>query len=414
MQKQLLSTLMLIGLCATSTSAFAAANPFTDVPADHWAYDTVAQLAADGVIEGYGDSTFKGNRSITRYEMAQMTAKAMAKNPQGADKATVDKLAAEFAAELDNLGVRVANLERNADMVKWTGELRYIYQRTHHEGRNKSTTGRAELRLFPTAEINNHWHVKARFTARNDLKTDTSGNLSMTYAYAEGVYGNVTVAAGKLPLYSANDEGLVVDDFFSGAQLTWGKKYQAILEAGRWDMSDTALAVVSNKASGYQSLQFIYNGEKLVAGLGYRHFSSNGFGALAGVAANEDNFHIWSVGANYRFDKNFSLAGAYAQNSAADDYAKSGNITLNYKGINRKQAGSWGAYVAYRHIAQNASPAATYNTIAFGGTNRKGWEIGAAYVPFKNVTADVSYFRGKQLTNDHDSHTFFARARYMF
>ena len=46
-----LTTALVVGAASTT---FAAANPFADVPADHWAYDAVAQLAADGVIEGYG------------------------------------------------------------------------------------------------------------------------------------------------------------------------------------------------------------------------------------------------------------------------------------------------------------------------------------------------------------------------
>ena len=88
----------------------------------------MTQLAADGVVEGYGDGTYRGERNITRYEMAQMVARAMAKdNISTTDRALVDRLAAEFADELNNLGVRVSNLERNADMVKWTGYLRYIY-----------------------------------------------------------------------------------------------------------------------------------------------------------------------------------------------------------------------------------------------------------------------------------------------
>ena len=133
MKKTMVSALTTALLVGAASTTFAASNPFADVPADHWAYDAVSQLAADGVIEGYGDSTFKGNRNITRYEMAQMVAKAMAKNTKGADKALVDKLAAEFAAELNNLGVRVANLERNADMVKWNGMVRYDFERINYE-----------------------------------------------------------------------------------------------------------------------------------------------------------------------------------------------------------------------------------------------------------------------------------------
>ena len=229
MNKKMAAMMVMAGIMGTSASAMAAANPFSDVPADHWAYDAVVKLAADGVIEGYGDGAFKGNRNITRYEMAQMVAKAMAKNTAGADKAIVDKLAAEFAEELNNLGVRVSNLERNADMLKWTGELRYIFQRTNNESAADSSTNRAELRLFPTAEVNDHWHVKARITARNDMKNDTTTNATLTYIYAEGAYKNFTVAAGKMPLNSTNDEGLVVDDFFSGVQLTFGRKLQTVL-----------------------------------------------------------------------------------------------------------------------------------------------------------------------------------------
>ena len=101
------------------TASAYAANPFSDVPAGHWAYDSVAKLAAAGVIDGYGDTTFKGDRLMTRYEMAQIVAKAMAKG------ANVDKLAAEFADELDALGVRVAALEKKSDNVKITGQIRY-------------------------------------------------------------------------------------------------------------------------------------------------------------------------------------------------------------------------------------------------------------------------------------------------
>ena len=56
---------------------------------------------------------------MTRYEMAQIVAKAMAKG------ANVDKLAAEFADELDALGVRVAALEKKSDNVKITGQVRW-------------------------------------------------------------------------------------------------------------------------------------------------------------------------------------------------------------------------------------------------------------------------------------------------
>ena len=65
-------------------------------------------MVAAGVIDGMGDGTFQGDRSITRYEAAQMVAKAMAK---GVNTPELKRLAAEFANELNNLGVRVGKLE---------------------------------------------------------------------------------------------------------------------------------------------------------------------------------------------------------------------------------------------------------------------------------------------------------------
>jgi hypothetical protein len=61
MKKSLtLAMAMALGITA---SAYAA-NPFSDVPAGHWAYDSVAKLAASGVVDGYADGTFDGEKFI--------------------------------------------------------------------------------------------------------------------------------------------------------------------------------------------------------------------------------------------------------------------------------------------------------------------------------------------------------------
>lgn len=98
--------MMVAAAMGISSLAFAA-NPFSDVPQGHWAYASFAQLSGSGILEAYPDSTFAGERTMTRYEMAQIVAKALAKGAIGAD----DRLVAEFAEELDQLGVRVAALE---------------------------------------------------------------------------------------------------------------------------------------------------------------------------------------------------------------------------------------------------------------------------------------------------------------
>ncbi|MBO5651338.1 MAG: S-layer homology domain-containing protein, partial [Selenomonas sp.] len=143
--KKLLAVVGAACLLGSANVASAAASPFSDVPQDSWAYDAVAQLAADGIVEGYGDGSFKGGRAITRYEMAQITAKAMAKNPTGTDKALVDKLAAEFGSELKNLGVRVAELERNADNFRVDGFFRLRDERHGKANKNVQDTTKAYI-----------------------------------------------------------------------------------------------------------------------------------------------------------------------------------------------------------------------------------------------------------------------------
>lgn len=98
---------------AAGASAYGA-NPFSDVSTDDWAYQAVSDLSDQGVVEGYPDGTFKGERNITRFELAQIIARLMAKEDQlnAEQRATLDKLAGEYADELSNLGVRVSNLER--------------------------------------------------------------------------------------------------------------------------------------------------------------------------------------------------------------------------------------------------------------------------------------------------------------
>ncbi|WP_303841391.1 porin [Selenomonas ruminantium] len=414
-----LTTALVVGAASTT---FAAANPFSDVPADHWAYDAVSQLAADGVIEGYGDSSFKGNRNITRYEMAQMVAKAMAKNTSGADKALVDKLAAEFAEELGNLGVRIANLERNADMVKWNGEARYRYW-SYRDKQADGTTAKTnkatmQFRLLPTAELNDHWKLKARITATSNAKTDTTGTAALTFVYADGVYDNVEIKVGKMPLFSTNDDGLVMDNFFSGAQITAGKEVKVVLEAGRWDIAGQGNSFVNaanvNDHAGYQGIQVNYEKGKIAAGVGYRHFNSKVFKTTTySKSGNDDDANIWSVGGKYTFDKNWALGGAYAQNTKADSYKKSGSVELDYKKANKVNAGSWGAFLAYRHVGANVSLMPTFDTTR-AAANVKGWDLGGSYIPFKNTLTTLGYFQGKQLENDRKTQTLYARLSYFF
>ncbi len=434
MKKTLVSALTTALVVGAASTTFAAASPFSDVPAEHWAYDAVAQLAQDGIVNGYDGTHFRGDRQVTRYEMAQMVAKAMAKSQNvtvsGNDKALLDKLAAEFADELNNLGVRVANLEKNADKVKWTGEARYRYWSYRDEGKDKKNIDHVSFRLFPTAEINDNWSVKARLTSNFLMDQDDSDNTKLSYIFAEGNYGKFNVKAGKMPFYSTNDDGLVMDDFFSGVQATVGNKVKLTAEAGRWNINEDANAAVTKKANeavpavkdaaSYQGVQLNAEQGKLTGGLGYRHFNSEVFKKASGYKANKDDADILSAGARYTFDKNWAVAGAYAENTDAKSYKKSGTAEIDYKGANKANKGTFGASVAYRHLGSNASLMPTFDTAhalfaPYNTLNEKGWDFSASYVPLKNTLTTFGYFNGKQFTNHNDkAETLYARVSFFF
>lgn len=110
--------------CAAVTAS--AANPFTDVSSDDWAYQAVASLSDEGVIDGYPDGTFRGDKHVTRYEIAQIVARLMAKEDtlNASQQETLAKLSSQYANELKDLGVRVAELEKKRGATDLITELR--------------------------------------------------------------------------------------------------------------------------------------------------------------------------------------------------------------------------------------------------------------------------------------------------
>ena len=434
MKKTLVSALTTALVVGAASTTFAAANPFSDVPADHWAYDAVSQLAADGVIEGYGDTTFRGNQNITRYEMAQMIAKAMAKSDvSAADKALIDKLAAEFSDELNNLGVRVSNLERNADMVKWNGKAEYTYYSHRDKDANTKTNDDQLLfRLEPSAEVNSHWHVNARLDASTDLAKDNKDDnadaslrhgsdsiqdtdVTLKRVWAQGNYGNFQVKLGK---FAQIDNDSIFDTSFSGAEVQFGNKVTFTAGAGRQNMdndSDFTQKFGHNEdTANYQYAGLGYADGKFVGGVDYHHLNADSFQYAkedGTKQANEDNANIWLAKAAYRFDKTNALNGFYANNTSADDFDKAWSAQYSYKGAEAENKGTWGAWAAYRYLGQNTDLFSTFDVIRAG---QKGWEVGTNYAPFKNVVATLRYGNGKDLLNDHDIENLFGRVEVFF
>ena len=152
-----------VAALAAGASAYAA-NPFSDVSTSDWAYQAVADLSDQGIVEGYPDGTFGGQKNITRYEMAQIIARLMAKEDQynAEQRATIDKLAAEYADELDSLGVRVSNLEKKVGNISWSGNARMRYIKDTKG--DDSWNGR--VRIAAKGQVNDSTTVNARRSRR--------------------------------------------------------------------------------------------------------------------------------------------------------------------------------------------------------------------------------------------------------
>ena len=433
MKKALVSALTAAFVAGAASTTFAAANPFSDVPSDHWAYDAVKQLAADGVIEGYGDTTFKGDKNITRYEMAQMVAKAMARtNVGGSDKALIDKLAAEFSDELNNLGVRVANLERNADKVAWHGTAEYTFQ--HYMNKDQKddrfdSRNNLLLRLLPDAEVNQNWHVKARLDANTFLDEDSStnaednGKVDLKRVWAEGHYGTYRLMFGK---FEAPDPDTITDLAFSGAEVSRTPEANGfgwVLGAGRvsspttfgYGTGDTAYN--ADDTANYQYAGVSLKKDKLYGAVRFHHLNADLGTAQAQktYAKSETNdANIWLAKGTYTFDHNWAFKGFYAQNTEADFYDKAGSAELDYKGGQPENAGTWGLWAAYRHFGRNAFIASPWDVINTYNYGEKGVEIGGNYVPFKNTIITLRYGNGKDLQTDNKVQNLFGRVNFLF
>ena len=407
------SLVLAMAMALGVTASAYAANPFSDVPAGHWAYDSINKLAAAGVIEGYGDTTFGGDKLMTRYEMAQIVAKAMAKG------ANVDKLAAEFADELDNLGVRVANLEKKADNVKVTGEMRYKYMSKDNglgeklAGSDSNHENDLRSRIWVTGQINDDWSYTGMLENSQDFK-DNAGNENTSFqrAYVEGKLGGLNVTAGRYNAFFAN--GNVYDTRADGVEVSYGSKVKVTGFAGKaadgLAFSDFGAGLGTEfdfEGGNYAGAELSANLNKLNVAGGYVNFKDIAKGSVLNdttVVPEGIDDAIWYVGADYNFDGNVALSAMYLKGDASYndvdvdkvldyDYDNDGwTVGLTYKGAEASEAGSWGLFANYYDQGFGTYLAHTTDANTFAGTGFKGYGVGANYTFAKNIVGTVAYY----------------------
>ena len=391
------SLVLAMAMALGVTASAYAANPFSDVPAGHWAYDSISKLAAAGVIEGYGDDTFRGDRLMTRYEMAQIVAKAMAKG------ANVDKLAAEFADELDALGVRVAALEKKSDNVKITGEARFHYghgKRTEYGVSGKAHTTGLRTRLYFNGKVNDNWNYVARIQNQQDFG-DYVGNEEtvMNIAKLEGRLGGVNVVAGRDDDVFA--DGYIYDGEQDVIKLSYGDKWYVNGAVGKLtDLNDG-----ENFAKKFWAAEIGSNidGSFVNGKAGYlkTKLDADGEAAYGG----EDSVGIWYVGANFNVAKDLTFDAMYLR-SDRDKFndiegKKDGYVFgLGYKGAEADEPGSWGLSAKYYHQGRGTYLAHTIDGDTDFNSGFKGWSVGAEVTVAKNMVLSSTYYDTKALKGD--------------
>lgn len=168
--------------CAAVTAS--AANPFTDVSADDWAYQAVASLSDEGVIDGYPDGTFRGDKHVTRYEIAQIVARLMAKEDtlNASQKETLAKLSSQYANELKDLGVRIAELEKKRGATDLITELRVQsidrYDNVFKGNVQKHNEISTRVRLNTITPVNDRVHLYGQLETILDMNGKESYDVN--------------------------------------------------------------------------------------------------------------------------------------------------------------------------------------------------------------------------------------------
>ena len=425
MNKSLVITLALVFALSIASTAFAAANPFVDVPAKHWAYESVAKLAKAGIVDGYGDGTFRGDKTITRYEMATIVAKAMANQEKAdaAQKAEIAKLETEFSDELNKLGVRVGALENKVGNIKFTGEVRARYEWTKEPNDpTKNPAEKTRLRLGMDAQLTDSLSFVGRYQAESLVGGQTAPS-QLNLAYLSGkAFGNGTFTLGRQPVFLG--KGLIYDGdgadcVQDGVSFSFGDKLKFTGSAFKTGGDNNPLPNVNILAANVDwavnkdfdlTLVYAKTKEDIVD-----NSDPNNNKGLKTWAAGIDYNGIPNIGLTFEYGKNTSDA---AKHDTAGG-AKAWMAKAKYLGANCDKPQSYGLWVGYRKADKgffNNTTLDSTDAMQVGCLNNvKGFEYGFEYTVFKNSILTLQYNNLKSNDNQNtNGNNFIAQLVYSF
>ena len=412
----------LVATMAVGATAFAA-NPFVDVPSDSWAYNSVVELANSGIIQGVDGVHFQGERNITRYEAAEIVAKAMAHEDRAnaEQRALINRLADEFSDELNNLGVRVSNLEDRVGNVKLTGDARVRYMKQGQTLKNDDSW-QFRGRLRANAKINdrayavlgteyntnfgNHTHASASASSagRDHFYVDRA---YVNYALDNGHKWNAMV--GRYDYELGNNMGLIYGNNFDGAQLKFAdNKMAATVGYGKFKEG-----ILNDSKTAYGELEGFFGGGTAAGSAVGVYY--NDFNASSGGSA--EDAKVWGAYASLNFAKKFNLnAEAYRVNydkaSVADADGFSAKLTYGKAKFDTPK--SWDLWVNYINIEDGAADDSGTGSWRTNVNNTKGWAAGADYTFAKNAQLQVFQTFDTKIEKTGKDRDELTRAQFVF
>ena len=386
------------------TSAFAA-NPFSDVTPQDWAYQAVAQLAAQGVVNGYPDGTFKGQNNITRYEMAQMVAKALVRQDRvdAEQNAIINRLANEFSAELNNLGVRVSTLENKVGNFKFTGDARLRYT-----GKNDARDSKFDYRgrVKFEATVNDNTKAVVRLAGSKEFGAEGAPKAELDRVYVQHNFGKyATVAAGRQDLTVGN--GLAFDGAFEGVVATAGKDKLNASVAYGYLQSGTYGKLELDKATRAENSQVtVYQLNTMPT----EKLAVKGFYA----DAHEKNVHnAYGASLDLKLGNKVWAGGEYVKTETQGANGEAWTAGLGYGNYNMAKQGTWSVKGQYYNIKKDAP--VIDSALGLAKKGNKGVYATAKYAVAKNVgLAATATIDTKDQANKAQAESYRAELNYKF
>ncbi|MGP1535367.1 MAG: S-layer homology domain-containing protein [Dialister pneumosintes] len=374
-----------------------AANPFSDVSPDDWAYKAVSELSVQNIVKEYPDGTFKGEKNITRYEMAQIIAGMLAHEDQynTEQKAVLDKLANEYADELGTLGVRVANLESKVGNIYWSGDAQFKWVQRYGETIDIVEGSIVENDYLGCMRINAHAQVNDRTYVEGLLRS----NINFTYDFNPDDKSRVYIQK----LY-------VHHDFNDKLSVNIGKYGQTFGQTG---------LLFDGEVKGIEAIAHFNDAANLTVGFGRADFRTNDDVVYARLDGQNSNgrfkydleyinnypesyreFQVWGIGLTIGLTDKIDLFGDYYKNVESNAFYKRPDSFIAGIGFghqNDEQVGSYriaASYVNVRlgattyHYKHDVSP---IEGLSSGGRHIKYWLLETDVTLDKNVRLHGEY-----------------------